>query len=272
MTCHNSRRGLRNDSTFDDYYGTSAAAQAPHGSAQADVVMGENAYLVEVGIRGNHSTVEDSCAACHMVETPPPADLSYDQGGTNHTFYASIDVCSSCHGPSVSGETIQATTNILLEDLQAAIEQGLYDLIAEQTGLGRIIDLDGDAQITDPSEIVDIVFGESRGQQAMTVTFAGDVTMGPYAMTAVDVLQPDDPNPPVVVGQLYDVAAPELVKAGWNYWLIENDGSGGVHNPSYAFGVLVAGIQALDPAGAAAILPPSWVDPVYLPAGADGTR
>ncbi len=23
MTCHNSRRGLRNDATFDDYYGTS---------------------------------------------------------------------------------------------------------------------------------------------------------------------------------------------------------------------------------------------------------
>ncbi|MHC4318586.1 MAG: carboxypeptidase-like regulatory domain-containing protein, partial [Planctomycetota bacterium] len=30
MTCHNSRRGLRNDSTFDDYYGTSEAARAPH--------------------------------------------------------------------------------------------------------------------------------------------------------------------------------------------------------------------------------------------------
>ncbi|MHC4422674.1 MAG: hypothetical protein ACYS1E_19075, partial [Planctomycetota bacterium] len=202
-----SRRGLRNDSTFDDYYGTSEAARAPHGSAQTDVVMGENAYLVEVGIRGNHSLVTDSCTNCHMEQTPPPDDLSYNGGGTNHTFYARTDICGNCHGPSINAEVIQATTHILLEDLADLVEQGLYDLIAEQIGLGYVIDLNGETQITDPADILEIVFGEYRGRQSMTITFVGDVTMGPYRMSDVDVLQPDDPNPPIVLGQLLELRA-----------------------------------------------------------------
>jgi hypothetical protein len=55
MTCHNTRRGLRNDTNFDEIYRTSEAARAPHQGAQADMLMGQNAYLVEVGNRGNHS-------------------------------------------------------------------------------------------------------------------------------------------------------------------------------------------------------------------------
>jgi hypothetical protein len=258
MTCHNSRRGLRNDSTFDDYYGTSEAARAPHGSAQADVVMGENAYLVTVGIPGNHSTVTDSCTNCHMVQTPPPDDLAYNGSGTNHTFYASTEICGEGHGPSINAGVIQATTHILLEDLAALVEQGLLDLMDAQIALGRIIDLNGDMQLTDTADIVDIEFGEYRGRQSMTITFVGDVVMGPYRMTDVDVPQPDDPNPPIVLGQLYDFADPALIKAGWNWGLVHNDGSGGVHNPSFAFGTLVAGIEALNPPAAAAIEIPWW--------------
>jgi hypothetical protein len=272
MTCHNSRRGLRNDSTFDDHYGTSEATRAPHGSAQTDVVMGESAYLMTVGIRGSHSWVEDSCAACHMVETPPPDDLSYNGGGTNHTFYAGIDICGNCHGPSVNGETIQATTHILLEDLKELIEEGLLALIAEQTGLGYLVDLNGDIQIADAAEIAAIDFGEYRGRQSMTVTLTDMSVWGPYRMSDIDVLQPDDPNPPIILGLLYDFASQELIKSGWNYGLVHNDGSGGIHNPSFAFGAIVAGIEALDPAAAAAIQAPWWVDDVSLPAKFDFNR
>ena len=254
MTCHNSRRGLRNDATFDDYYGSSEAARAPHGSAQADVVMGENAYLVAVGIPGNHSTVGDSCATCHMEATPPPDDLSYNQSGTNHTFFASTEICGNCHGPSINADAIQSTTHILLDVLQDLVEAGLVDLIAQETDLGNIVDLNGDRQITDAAEIVEIVFGESRGRQAMTLTFTDATTLGPYRLSDVDVL--DDSF--VLLGQLYDFADPNLIKAGWNWGLIHNDGSGGIHNPSYAFGALTAGIEVLDPA--AALAAPWWLN------------
>ena len=272
MTCHNSRRGLRDDSTFDDHYGTSEATRAPHGSAQTDVVMGQSAYLMEVGIRGNHSMVTDSCTSCHMVETPPPDDLAYNGSGTNHTFYASIDVCSSCHGPSINGETIQATTHILLEDLKELVEEGLLALIAEQTGLGYLVDLNGDIQIADAAEIAAIDFGEYRGRQSMTVTLTDMSVWGPYRMSDVDVLQPDDPNPPIILGLLYDFASQELIKSGWNYGLIHNDGSGGIHNPTFAFATLVAGIEALDPAAAAAIQAPWWVEDMPKPAPGNFAR
>ncbi len=55
MTCHNTHRGLCNDAVIPDLVGTSESARVPHGGAQGDVLMGQNAYFVAVGDRGNHS-------------------------------------------------------------------------------------------------------------------------------------------------------------------------------------------------------------------------
>ncbi|UCF95020.1 MAG: hypothetical protein JSW39_12995, partial [Desulfobacterales bacterium] len=93
MTCHNTRRGLRNDNVpFDD------PTRAPHPGAQSDVLLGQNAYFVDLGdidpvlgfppgLPGSHATrtgpaddpraLVDTCATCHMVKTPPPDLLSY---------------------------------------------------------------------------------------------------------------------------------------------------------------------------------------------------
>ncbi len=255
MTCHNSRRGLRNDSTFDDYFGTSEAARAPHGSAQTDVLMGENGYLVTVGNRGNHSFLEDTCAQCHMVQTPPPDDLAYNSGGTNHTFFASIDICTNCHS-GFDGPSVQAGVQETLDILHELVEEELLAYIAEQTSMGNIIDLNGDRLITDAAEITDLVFGEFRGRQAMTLTFTDNMTLGPYRMTDVDILN----SAMVLLGQFYDFADPNLIKSGWNWALIHNDGSLGVHNPSYAYDVMVSAIASLSPMAASSIEWPEWLD------------
>jgi hypothetical protein len=39
-----------------------------------------------------------------------------------------------------------------------------------------------------------------------------------------------------------------IAKAGWNYFLIEGDGSEGVQNPSFALDVIKASIDALESA------------------------
>jgi len=242
MTCHNTRRGLRNDNTFNEFYGTSEAARAPHGGAQTDVLMGENAYLVDVGQRANHSltsNVEDTCVTCHMEETPPPPDLAYQSGGTNHTFYASKDICKNCH-TNLAPETIQGPVEEQMNELQDMIENALYDLIDEQTQAGNTIDVNGDATITDASDIAEIEFGESRGRQAMAITFTDGSDVGLTAMTSIDVVPP--------MGEtvdLYRVANPFLIKAGWNWNLIHNDGSRGVHNPNFVFQVLKRSIDGL---------------------------
>ena len=244
MTCHNSRRGLRNDANFDSFYKTSEAARAPHGSAQTDVLMGQNAYLLDVGTRGNHSFVTDTCVNCHMEQTPPPDILSYNQGGTNHTFFAGVDICAGCHGVAFDAEGVQSGVQGSLDDLQGLIEAALLDLIAEQIALGRTIDLPGEAVIVDAADIKEIVFGETRGRQAMAVTFMDGTSVGLTRMTDVDVLDALS----AVLGDLYFFAEPALIKAGWNWNLINNDGSLGIHNPSFASEALQNAIIALDAA------------------------
>ena len=62
-------------------------------------------------------------------------------------------------------------------------------------------------------------------------------------MTSIDVV---DPGPPMtVLGELYDFADDSLPKAGWNWNLVNNDGSQGVHNPDFAFLVLDSAIDEL---------------------------
>jgi hypothetical protein len=243
MTCHNTRRGLRNDDTFNDFYGTSEAARAPHPGAQTDVLMGQNAYMVDVGRRANHSMttkVEDTCVTCHMEETPPPPDLAYNLGGSNHTFYASEDICQNCHTNLVA-ETIQGPVEEQLHHLEEMVENGLYDLIDDLTEAGNTIDVNGNATITDASQIAEIEFGETRGRQAMAIDFTDGSSVGLTRMTDIDVV-------PAMGGSfpLYNAANPFLIKAGWNYLLLHADGSMGVHNPLFTFEVLDRSIAALE--------------------------
>ncbi len=254
MTCHNSRRGLRNDSVFDEFYGTNEASFAPHGSAQTDVLMGENAYLVETGNRGNHSFIADTCTNCHMVQTQPPPVLSYNQGGTNHTFIASRDICADCHGGGFTADSIQGSVQDVLDLLQATVEDGILAYMDTLIDMGNSIDLDGLYEVTDVADIADIEFGESRGQQAITVTLHDETVFGPIAMGNVEVL--DNLGDPI--GDFYDNADPGLIKAGWNWNLINNDGSRGVHNPSFALDALAAGIEAIDSGLIGAIQWPGW--------------
>jgi len=194
MTCHNTRRGLRNDNVpFDD------PTRAPHGGVQADLLMGQNAYLVDLGDivpgedwpeglpspghsnQGNLAAQEarrlpDTCATCHMVKTPPPDLLAYNQGGTNHTFFASTEICVQCH-PTLPGEDpivdlVQEEVGDKLIELEGLIEAAILQVITEQVAAGNSIDLNGTTiDATNVANIAEIAFEESRGRQAITVTF-----------------------------------------------------------------------------------------------------
>ena len=242
MVCHNSRRGLRNDNTYDAIAGTSETARAPHGAAQTDILMGQNAFLVEAGVRGGHSYVEDTCVNCHMAQTPPPDLLSYNQGGTNHTFYASLDACVQCHGEMIDGEALTAAFEAASDTLEGLIEDALLDVMADQIAAGNTISLGGEATITDVDEIDSLMFSDSHGRQAIAVELADGTTFAePFQLGNVTVLDGEGES----LGALYDFADERLPKAGWNWILVHNDGSRGVHNPSFVMGVLDASTDAL---------------------------
>jgi hypothetical protein len=242
MTCHNTRRGLRNDSNFAGHYGTAEASRAPHQSAQADVLVGENAYLVDVGVRGSHSLVEDTCVNCHMERTPPPASLSYNQGGTNHTFFASETICSKCHGEAFNATGVTSAFEANSATLKTLMDDALYRLVTGLLQAGNSIDLDGEAILASAAEIEAVEFGEGSGRQAITVVLSDGTALGPFGVNNVNVLDAAQTE----IGQLYDFADERLIKSGWNWNLLIDDGSRGIHNPSFVFNVLDASIDALN--------------------------
>lgn len=226
MTCHNSRRGLKNDSTFT----VADASRAPHVGAQADIIMGQNLYFAQVGTPGYHSKVEDSCVTCHMESTPPPADLSYQLGGTNHTFFASKDICSKCH-PTIRTDDVQAVVEAKLVSLKAEVERAIKETMQAQIKAGKSIKMGTAATapvIKVASDIVSVSISDSSGRQAVAVTLADGTTTPTVGLNNVKVVPPAG-----AVVEFYAVADPNIAKAGWNLLTVETDGSKGVHNPAF---------------------------------------
>jgi hypothetical protein len=250
ITCHNSRRGLYNDAVagsirFQD-------GRAPHGSSQADVLMSQNAFFVSVGSRGAHSFIDDTCANCHMEKTPPPDLLAYNLGGTNHSFFGSINICSDCH-TSIDGKSLQAATEseveALIDDTETAISD-LMNAVLATSALTLTEAEDGTgATVTDVPILAGTTvsvdhFGESHGRQAMDLTVDPG---GPGETTYHVQLRRVELGSPASGNNLFATYNEGVVilKAGWNILLIENDGSLGVHNPSFSNAVLGAARNVL---------------------------
>ena len=238
MTCHNTRRGLRNDDNFAAQP-AGDRSRAPHPGAQADVLMGQNAYFVDVGTRGSHSVISDTCVNCHMVQTDPPELLSYEQGGTNHTFFASTTICADCHGGTFTYGNLAASFTTDMNELQELIETALLQLITAQIAAGNTLDLDGEATITSAADITALEFTEASGRQAITVTLAGGTTVGPVGLNNVSVLDGGGTS----LGDLASVADDRLIKAGWNWNLLTSDASESAHNFTFVSAVLDASID-----------------------------
>ena len=241
MTCHNGRRGLRNDANFS----IADATRAPHPGPQTDVLMGQNMYFTKTGTRSFHSQIEDSCVTCHMETTSAPpalanknADGTY--GGTNHTFFASNTICSKCH-TAINLASVQAPFATKMEALKTQIETAIKNVMQAQIRGGNAIDLGGQKTIKNASDIQAIEFIESHGRQGVNVTLAGGVKVNDLSLATVKVVRPA--GSPV---ELYAVADPALGKAGWNYLTAHSDGSKGVHNTTYAVQLLMDSIKALD--------------------------
>jgi len=242
MTCHNTRNGAHNDSVagiIDD--------RAPHTAAQADVLMGENAYFVDVGARAAHSYIEDSCTKCHMVLTPPPAEFSYNLGGTNHSFEASTEICADCHGAYDGGSLTEAIAH-KLEELKETIEEAIITEITAQTDAGNVVVLVGlgangtDVKITDGNDIEHLELLESHGRSAMEITINGVVY---DARLASDTKLTTAAGTDLKANLLSSAQGQNIAKACWNFFLIEGDGSHGIHNPDFTLEVLNAAIAAL---------------------------
>ena len=217
ITCHNGRRGHHGDDTPNPSW------QMPHHSVQGDVMMGQNFYFVGTAVRGSHSLIQGTCAACHMELSPPVAEFSLDGAGTNHGFEASLSICGDCHGAFDGASFVQG------------VEEGILALGAKLNAAalshmgGKTITVSPDP---DPSYDIngdDVTAAElvySHGQAGLTMTLADETTVTATLATMT------------VGGAPFYAADGTFTKAAWNYMMLEFDKSNGVHNPSLVLEVL----------------------------------
>jgi len=182
-----------------------------------------------------------------MVLSPPPAAFSRQGAGTNHSFEASMEICTSCHG-AYDGGTLDEAVHGELEELKAVIEKAILAEIAAQTKAGNTLILvkmgpdEFDVEIADASTVTVIELTESHGRQAMNITVGG--TTYEHVRLGGDTQVKDSSGN--ALGTLLESPGGQLIaKAGWNFFLIEGDGSEGVHNPSFTFEILNASMDAL---------------------------
>jgi hypothetical protein len=239
ITCHTSRRGLKND----DNYNPSSRNNSPHLGTQSDVLMGQNAYFVEVDQRGYHSLLENTCVDCHMEASDPPPIYANSAAQTNHTFYASQDICALCHSV-VDYDSVAEPVHQGLEELAMAIENAFHDILAQVLATGASVDFGGAATIDDLADFTAVTLGETHGQQAFGLVLADGTEVAPVAIRDIDVIPTE--GDAFVVGALM---SDRLSKAYWNFLLIELDGSMGVHNPKWVMDVLSATLEEVEAIG-----------------------
>lgn len=262
MTCHNSRNGAHNDSNPPTNY------SAPHAACQSDVLMGQNAYFVGVGVPSRHAYIEDTCVNCHMVQSNPPKEFSYNFGGTNHKFDADIAICTNCHGNkdtlgNINGKALQEAAEEKLSELASKMASYLLanlpstfhvkDYMPHEYN-GKEYDVKSALITLSKNNVASLEATEPHGQQGFFVNLKTAVDAS-YTPTGESAHTMSVTKLEVQLGDFYTDSAGKttamkntdnLVKAGWNYFLIHGGSGEGVHNPTFTFEVLEASIRALN--------------------------
>lgn len=266
LTCHNSRNGAQTGSDTLTYLhedgeayngGNPTGYSAPHQASQGDVFAGRNAYFLGASLpmTSKHAAVEDTCVGCHMA-LQPKTRLSHGAVvPQTHLFRIAPEdagaLCANCHGSAVNGEGIKAQVEAQLGAVEA--KMGLAaktKLNALGTIKVRAYDADTDSYSSTSSSnsnltidlvanpIVSVGIEEGHGQVELHIVLTNPIDI-PYPT-------PKTTNEfGVQLGSVKDAAnvvvyalSGNFVRAGWNYFLIHGDGSGGLHNPSFATAVL----------------------------------
>ena len=223
MTCHNSRNGAVAFNLPDP-----RRYSAPHTASQADVIMGKNAFFVppaEATISPHATFIGDSCVTCHVRFNK-----------TSHTFKAQTDVCARCHGADVTAARVQEGVETQLHEVESAIAA---KILARKASIAKIIDWNPKTDAytqnvaVNGAQITEVHLTEIHGQIGLRLK-AGGREFYSQIGSVMDAAG----KPVLATGDV-------VIRAAWNFFLIEGDDSFGVHNPRFARTVLLATLEAL---------------------------
>ena len=254
--------------------GNPTGYSAPHQADQGDVYLGRNAYFLGAAMpmASKHTAIQDTCVGCHMT-LQPKGYLSHGAPArSGHLFrIEEADqqaLCANCHGSAVDGAGIQGQVEAQLAALAAKMSNAVKAKInGFAGGLVRVrvwdpaTDLYSSNSTTSLSNVVlDVVANpvtsvsveEVHGQVGFILNFATAITV-PFvdaagnpvpnkAMTSFGVQLGAIKDNQATPAALYALTG-NLVRAGWNYFLVEGDQSKGLHNPSFVNAVLNATMQ-----------------------------
>src|SRR5262249_31738664 len=119
--CHKARKDVTQYITASN--AITSTHWGPHEGPQADVFSGQGGYHYAGKTYGT-STHQQSlaCADCHMP------DVKDNGGMPNHSFYAQLGACKSCHAAATSFDVVggQSTVKAAMFQLQKALNDAGY--------------------------------------------------------------------------------------------------------------------------------------------------
>lgn len=203
--CMNCHKARRNAETYVAQY---SSHFGPHYSVQADMLAGTNGVEYGQQIRSSSHlyAVEDACATCHMQ-----AVARQNADGTANPIYT-----------HAGGHTFKPVW-----------DNGTPDNPSDDVDLTAAC-----ANCHGPIDSFDIPREDFDGDRVVE----GVQTEVEGLMHELAIVLPPIGEPTVAVTQDY---TPQQLKAAYNYLMVEEDGSRGIHNTRYAVGLLKASLKDL---------------------------
>jgi hypothetical protein len=175
-------------------------SRPPHHSGQYNMLIGD----IGVGLikTAPHSKAIDQCTTCHVHRSNPAEPTETDPVVTGHSFEPTLAACVACH-------TDQPTAQSKLTSVQTEIK----GKIAEVKGL-----LDQWAQIKAPADL-----RAKYGALVWEYTSPGQISNPSGSASIVGPSTAEQANVPT-----------DIKNARMYLYMVEHDGSYGVHNSRYA--------------------------------------
>ncbi len=215
VTCHADRRTVEYMQAFLD----GKQARGVHDNTQADVLYGTGAITYGEALRtSGHANAPEACVTCHMAANPVMDPGKDGQAGTRddvkaqnvggHSWNMEAKYTGLFQGKQVTDQTVENTGACNAKGCHAGSPLTTFNQPAQG-------DWDGN--------------GKTEGIQ----------TEIQGLLKVVADRLPKDQTGAVIASGINDKnTTREQRQALWNYWLVNNDGSKGIHNPSFTVQLL----------------------------------
>ncbi|KFZ37259.1 hypothetical protein HR45_11315 [Shewanella mangrovi] len=264
IACHNTAQGVLSDNSGvwlhednDEPAPEQQNYNIAHGS-QGDVFAGRNAWFMgnQLPMVAKHAVIDDSCVKCHQLYNPTIKDTpAFGKLTRTHQFWIDADKldqqCNYCHGSSIDpntpvdgvehnsvpGEAVDAGA------ITASVAAGLDNLAEkmQNAAFSRLTSFDslvinyGEATVAG-NQISAVALANVGNKIGLKLTLSSPAVIGGESVTELTVSL--DKLADAATGEAVYLPNSNFVKGAWNYFLINNDRSQGIHNLSFSQAVI----------------------------------